>query len=69
MSTNKSSVEYAHDIDIWWGEADSPQNKYFSDSGEEMKSNASSNFLNKFTVLLDFLSMQSIVTAIVRPMQ
>ncbi len=23
MSTNKSSDEYAHDIDIWWGEADS----------------------------------------------
>ncbi len=27
MSTNKSSDEYAHDIKIWWREADSRQNK------------------------------------------
>jgi hypothetical protein len=36
ISTNKSSDEYAHDIDIWWGEADSRQKKYSSDSDEEM---------------------------------
>jgi hypothetical protein len=36
MSTNKSSDEYAHDIDIWWGEAYSRQNKYSSNSDEEM---------------------------------
>jgi hypothetical protein len=32
MSINKSSYKYSHDIDIWWGEADSRQNKYSSDS-------------------------------------
>ncbi len=44
MSTNKSSDEYAHDIDIRWGEAESRQNKYSSDSDEEMQSGASSRF-------------------------
>jgi hypothetical protein len=36
LTNNKSSNEYAHDIDYWWGEKDSRQTNYSSESDEEM---------------------------------